>query len=356
MQPHPLVIENDASHMPSEVEPLVEEIRGGRVESIHYGAVAVVDSQGRLVAHAGDAEMVMYPRSSLKPLQLIALVESGGADHFGFDDRELAVMAASHSADAHHLEAVQSILDKIGLGEEALLCGTHWPSSPITSKALRTAQREPSAIHNNCSGKHSGMLAYAKYRGEDIADYINPSHLIQVTIRQTVAEMAGIDIHEVGIGIDGCSAPTFSLPLRATARAYAQYADPSLLPESRRIAVERIAYAMATHPEMISGAQGLDSNLIRATHGQVLSKGGAEAFQGLAVRRLGLGIAIKVIDGNYARGIPPTAIEVLRQLGAIEDVELEQLGRLRGEVVTNHRGLETGEVKAVVQLRRNHAA
>jgi L-asparaginase II len=340
----------------SQVEPLVEEIRGGRVESVHYGAVAVVDRHGRLAAHVGDAEMVMYPRSSLKPLQLIALVESGGADHFGFDDRELAVMAASHSADAHHLEAVQGILDKIGLGEEALLCGAHWPSSAATSKALRTSKREPTAIHNNCSGKHAGMLAYAKYRGEDVAGYIDPLHPIQATIRQTVAEMAGIEVEQVGVGIDGCSAPTFSLPLRATARAYAHFADPATLSESRRAAIERIARAMAAHPEMISGAQGLDCNLIGATNGQVLSKGGAEAFQGLAVRRLGLGVAIKVIDGNYMRGIPPAAIEVLRQLGALEEAELAQLSRLRGEVVTNHRGLETGEVKAVVQLRRDDAA
>jgi len=334
----------------SQLTPLVEVTRGGRVESIHTGAVAVVDVNGRLVAHAGDPDWVTYLRSTAKPFQLLPLVESGGADRFGFTGQELAVMAASHSSEPRHTETVQGILDKIGLGEDMLRCGTHWPMSDAATRTLRDSGREPTPIYNNCSGKHAGMLAQAVYRGLSTHDYLDPRHPIQVAILNTLAEMSGVEASAIDVGIDGCSAPCFALPLRATARAFAWLADPSALPEPRRRAAQRIANAMMAHPEMVGGEGRLDTDLMRAARGRVMSKGGAEGYQGMAILSHGLGIAIKIVDGNGQRGCGPVAIEALRQLGALDDVALAELRAHHTWVVKNHRKLDVGEVRPVFKL------
>ncbi len=331
-------------------EPLVEVTRGGRVESIHFGAVAVVDASGRLVAHVGDPDRIAYLRSTAKPFQLLPLVEAGGADRFGFAERELAVMAASHSGEPRHVQTVQAILDKIGLGENALQCGAHWPLSEASARALRETGREPTPIYNNCSGKHAGMLAQCIQQGLSTHDYLDPSHPVQGAILQTLAELSGLAPGAIDVAIDGCSAPCFGMPLRACALAFARLADPAALPEARRRAALRIVGAMTAYPEMVGGEGRLDTDLMRAARGRVASKGGAEGYQGAALPSRGLGIAIKIADGNGQRGCGPVVVETLRQLGALDDAALDQLRGHHGSVVKNHRGLEVGEVKPAFKL------
>lgn len=346
-------------------EPLVEVIRGGRVESEHRGALAVVDATGRLVAHVGDVNLVSYLRSSAKPFQLLPLIESGAADRFGFTGAELAVMAGSHSGEPRHVAAVQSILDKIGLSEDALQCGVHMPFDPKAAHALRAAGREPTPIYNNCSGKHAGMLAQAVDRGLSTHDYLDPSHPVQIAIRQRLADLAGISFDEIGVGVDGCSAPTFALPLKASALAFARLTPRPPLSttnsappgegEHKRTALNRVAQVMMDYPEMVAGEGRLDTDLMSAAIGRVVSKGGAEGYHGMGIVREGqpaLGVAIKIADGDGRRGGHPVVIEVLRQLGALNDEALTALKSYHIWAITNHQGWEVGEVKAKFELMR----
>jgi L-asparaginase II len=333
-----------------ETAALVEVWRGGRVESEHRGAIVVVDANGTAIARAGDIELVSYLRSSAKPFQLLPLVESGGADRFGFTAAELAVIAGSHSGEPRHVAAVQSILNKIGLREEALQCGVHVPFNAAAAKALRAEGREPSVLHNNCSGKHAGMLAQAVDRGLSTHDYLDPQHPVQITIRQRLAEMGGIAFDEISVGVDGCSAPCFAMPLRAAALAFARLA------EAREDGLRRVARAMLDYPEMVAGAGRIDTDLMRAIPNRLVSKGGAEGYHGMGLivkDGPALGIAIKIADGDGKRGGHPVIIEVLRQLGVLDDAALMQLQSYRTWPVTNHRGLEVGEVRANFKLIRD---
>ncbi len=300
-------------------ETLVEVWRGGRVESEHRGAIAVVDANGRVLAHSGDVLVTSYLRSSAKPFQLLPLIESGAADRLGFTDRELAVIAGSHSGEPRHLEAVQSILNKIGIGDEALQCGLHAPFSPEAAKALRAANQNASVLHNNCSGKHAGMLAQAVDRGLSTADYLDPQHPVQIDIRHRLAQLADVAFDDIGVGVDGCSAPCFALPLKNAALAFARLAQQCVLSDSKDAALARVAQVMIDYPEMVAGEGRLDTDLMRATAGRLFSKGGAEGFHGIGVLAQGdqpaYGIAWKIGDGDGKRGGHPAVIEALRQLG-----------------------------------------
>jgi L-asparaginase II len=335
--------------MAFQTETLVEVTRGGRMESEHRGAIAVVDAAGKLITHVGDVQLASYLRSSAKPFQLLPLVERGGADRFGLTSAELAVIAGSHSGEPRHVAAVQAILNKIGLNEDALQCGVHAPFNAESAKALRVAGREPTVLHNNCSGKHAGMLAQAVDRGLSPHDYLDPQHPVQVTIRQRFAELGGITFDEIGVGIDGCSAPCFAMPLRAAALACARLA------EGREDGLRRVARAMLDHPEMVAGEGRIDTDLMRAVPGRLLSKGGAEGYHGMGLIQpdgSAWGIAIKIADGDGKRGGHPVIIEVLRQLGVLDDEALLKLQSYRAWPVTNHRGLEVGEVRANFRLIR----
>lgn len=329
---------------------LVEVTRGGRVESEHRGAVAVVDAHGKLIAHAGDVDLVSYLRSSAKPFQLLPLVESGAADRFGFTDTELAVIAGSHSGEPRHVAAVQSILHKIGLSKDALQCGIHVPFNAAAAKALRAEGREPSILHNNCSGKHAGMLAQAIDRGLSTHDYLDPQHPVQVTIRRRLAELGDITFDQIGVGVDGCSAPCFAMPLRAAALAFARLA------EGREGGLRRVARAMLDHPEMVAGEGRIDTDVMRAVPDRLVSKAGAEGYHGLGLIQpdgSAWGIAIKIADGDGKRGGHPVIVEVLRQLAVLDDAALAQLHSYRTWPVTNHRGLEVGEVRVNFKLMRD---
>ena len=329
-------------------ETLVEVWRGGRVESEHRGAIAVVDTAGQVLARVGEVQLTSYLRSSAKPFQLLPLIESGAADRFQLTDRELAVIAGSHAGEPRHLEAVQSILDKIGLTEHNLQCGVHAPFNVAAAQALRAANREPTPLHNNCSGKHAGMLAQAVAGDFDLSRYLEPDHPIQITIRRRLAELADLSFDDIGVGVDGCSAPCFALPLKNAALAFARLA------EAAEPALARVGQAMIDYPEMVAGEGRLDTDLMRAARGRLLSKGGAEGFHGVGVpaRNGGpaFGIAWKIGDGDGKRGGHPAVIETLRQLGLLDADDLSALQAYHHWPVTNHRGLIVGEVRASFTL------
>jgi L-asparaginase II len=340
-------------------QPIVELTRGPLVESIHFGALAVVDINGRLVGSAGDPDLVANLRSSAKPFQALSLVESGGADAYGMSEREIAITCASHSGTDEHVAVLKELQARIGVSEADLLCGTHWPMYEPAALALRQRGEKPTSNRHNCSGKHTGMLANARFRGFSIEDYLNTNHPIQKIILQTFAEMVGLEPAQVPIGIDGCSAPTFAAPLRNAAAAYALLADPSGLPEPRRMALKRIYQAMTTNPDMVAGPERFDTLLMQATHGKVVSKGGAEGYQGMAVAPgvLGpgtpaLGIAIKVSDGdNAGRAISTASLAVLVQLGVLTEEERAALKMYDRRSLYNWRQIEIGEIRPCFDLK-----
>jgi len=332
--------------------PLAQVTRGSQLEVVYRGAIAVVNTRGQLVASAGDPNLTTLLRSSAKPIQLLPLVESGAADRLGFADRELAVMAASHNGEEFHVEAVVGILARLGLDVNALQCGVHPPAYNPAARALEAAGQQPTPLHNNCSGKHSGMLAQCVDRNLPIETYLDPQHPIQVTIKQTLAEMAGVSPDSIGLATDGCSVPTFAISLAASALAFARLADPSQLSEPRRSALRRIASAMMAYPEMVGGTKRLDTDVMRAGKGRVVVKGGAEGYYCMGILPLGLGVALKMEDGDAERGRNAVVVEVLRQLDALDDEGLAALTRHAARPMKNHRGLVVGQLQTCFQLAR----
>lgn len=328
--------------------PVLELTRGGIVESIHFGAIAVADAEGRLVASYGDPRAVTFLRSSAKPFQTLPLLESGGAERFGFTPREIALTCGSHLGLDMHADTVRAMQAKIGVSESDLLCGTH----PVEGF-------EPTPNRHNCSGKHTGMLAQAKHRTLPIADYVNPQHGIQQTILGTFAEMCALGVNDVVVGVDGCSAPNFAVPLLSAATAFARLADPERALSLHVAALKTVFSAMTSHPEMVRGPGGFDTELMRVRPGVIVAKGGAEGYQGLGVaagaRGPGspaLGIALKISDGA-GRAVPPVALEVLRQMGVLGEPELAALvpfGFSPREALKNWRGLVVGEARTCFQL------
>lgn len=339
--------------------PLVEYTRGGIVESLHSGAIAVADTQGRLVASYGDPSLVSFLRSSAKPFQTLPLIESGAAEAFALTPREIAITCGSHLGLDMHVETVASIQARIGASERDLLCGTHKVPDAETARRLVLAGQEPTPNRHNCSGKHSGMLVQARHRDLSLADYVNPRHPVQQTILATFAEMCGLTPAEVVVGIDGCSAPNFAVPLMNAAAAFARLADPSHLPPARANALRTIFYAMTAYPEMVRGPGGFDTELMRRRPGLLVAKGGAEAYQGIGIApgaiRPGspaLGVALKISDGGE-RAVPLVALEVLRQLELLNEADFDALAEFDyGPRVTlrNFRGLVVGEGRPVFTL------
>ncbi len=340
--------------------PLLELTRGGIVESVHHGAIAVADVTGRLVASYGDPHTVVFLRSSAKPFQALPFVEAGGPEHFGFTAREVAILCASHRGLEMHVETVQGMQAKIAATEHDLLCGTHPSEDPETAARLIRAGQSPTPNRHNCSGKHTGMLAYARLRGLPLADYINPHHDIQQTILTTLAEMCGMPPGEVVVGVDGCSAPNFAVSLVKAATALARLADPSGLPPTRAAALRKIFSAMNSEPEMVRGPEGFDTELMRVLPNLIAAKGGAEGYQALAIapgafgpNSPALGVAIKCADGA-GRATAPVALEVLSQLEVVGEKELNTLapfGYAPRQPVKNWRGLVVGEVRPCFTLK-----
>jgi L-asparaginase II len=327
-----------------DVIPLVELTRGDVVESRHRGALAVVDARGRLLAAAGDLQHVAYLRSAAKPFQALPAVDAGALDFFRLDDQALALMCASHHGTEEHVAVVQHILDAIGLDAGALRCGVHWPVDEAASRRLAAAGLKPDARHNNCSGKHAGMLTLARFLGLDDLDYTRPDHPVQAAILARLAAMAGLEPAAIPVAPDGCTVPAFALPLASAALAFARLIDPEA-----PAACRRVVGAMQAHPHLVSGHGALDDTLMRAGAGAIVSKGGAEGYQGMGIRTpdgRSVGLALKIEDGN-ARAKGPILVAVLEALGLVEPAVLTHLVSLRRPQIMNHRQQVVGEMRVV---------
>ncbi len=313
---------------------LCEYRRGGRVESVHRGAVAVV-ADGRVIYRKGDVAEPVFLRSCAKPFQAFVVVESGAADACGLTAEELAVVCGSHGGEPDHVRAVTSILRKAGVAPAALCCGVHAPSSPKGAAALVRSRREPGAIHNNCSGKHSGMLAAARSLGAKLETYLDPSHPVQRANLATVSRLTGIASRKIPLGTDGCSAPTFAVPVRAMARAIAAFST-----EAGTAA--RIRGAMMSHPYMVGRPC---VQLMCCAPGRLVGKGGAEGVYLCGLPGRGAGIALKIADGSL-RPAMHLIVALCRKLRLLGKEDLARLGRLADPVLRNHAGIAVGEVRA----------
>jgi L-asparaginase II len=334
-------------------EPVIELTRGGIVECVHFGAMAVVDSEGHLLSSIGNPNMVTFPRSSMKPLQVLPFVEDGGPEHYNLTEEELAIMCASHHGTDEHVRVLRSIHAKAGLQESDLQCGVHWPSDKATSQAMRERGEEPTPYRHNCSGKHSGMLAQALLHDLEKESYLSMDNALQERILKTVAEMCGMEPEDMPVGIDGCSAPVFAMPLYNFALAMARLADPSGLGEVRATACKRVAHAMMAYPEMVAGPGALDSVLMRVMQGKAAVKGGAEGYQMLSLMpgacgkaSPGIGVAFKFSDGDpNRRATHALIVALLNALGFEAEIADESFSRFNVPMLKNWRGLEIGQIR-----------
>jgi L-asparaginase II len=333
--------------------PIAEVTRGSAVESIHYGSVAVVDRAGRLLASAGDPHVLTFTRSALKPLQALPFVAAGGPERFGYSSAQVALLCASHSGEPRHVEAVADMLARAGLHGSDLQCGTQAPGFYEARGEVPPAPPW-SPLQHNCSGKHSGMLAWCVHCGSPTADYLAYEHPLQQAIRQAVARFTGVDEDRLVSGIDGCSAPNYAVPLSGLARAFARVAAADAVDPDYGAAPRRIAEAMTRHPEMVSGDHRSDLALMQSGRGDWVTKIGAEGVQAIGIRSRGLGIALKVADGQK-RGLYPAVVSVLDQLGLLDAPARDALAPWGRRALANYRGTVTGEVRSAVVLDKGRA-
>jgi L-asparaginase II len=320
--------------------------RGKLVESQHYICFALVDASGTVRQSRGDINRLVYMRSSAKPLIATAVVASGAADRFGFSDEEIALAAASHNGEPKHVATAQSMLKKAGLDESALQCGAHAPVHQPSADALYLAGERPRALHNNCSGKHAGILALAMHRGVNPHNYLEVAHPAQAEILAVCARLLDMPLEQIGIAVDGCGIPVIAVPLQKAAHFFAKLADIQSFPNDLAPALKRVTNAMIAHPDYVAGEDRFDTDLMQATSPHVLAKGGAEGYHASASLSAGVGMTVKVADGNY-RAIAPFVIDRLRSIGVLGDRQLSQLERWRIPKIRNHAGAVVGEIRSL---------
>ncbi|HKJ01518.1 MAG TPA: asparaginase [Longimicrobiales bacterium] len=324
---------------------VIEVVRGDMVESRHRVHVAVVDAGGRLLASVGDPASVIGYRSAAKPFQALPLVEDGVVERFGLTREELALCCASHEGEDAHVEGARSILAKAGLDESALRCGPHPPFSDAASRALGARGEEPGRIHNNCSGKHAGMLALAVAHGWEPEGYHRAEHPVQRRMLEEIVRWTGLGASQVGTAVDGCGVVCFGVPLHAMAGSFARFAASAYRGE----AAGRIVEAMVAHPFMVGGTRRACTEVMERTGPRAFVKLGAEGVYGGGLPARGLGFAIKVTDGAR-RAVEVALVRVLEGLGALDDDDLEALARWRRPPVRNTLGDVVGEVRAAFEL------
>jgi len=339
---------------------LVEIMRGGIVESGHRGALAVVDSEGRLVFALGDIERPIFPRSAVKAFQALPLIESGAADRFGLTDAELALACASHSGEEEHTKTAASMLAKAGRDETCLECGAHWPmlnqrareaKGPNGDQALQAlvaAGLKPSALHNNCSGKHAGFVCLAIATGHDPKGYIQPEHPTMREITAMLQAMTGFDLAKATHGVDGCSIPTYAIPLRHLAAGFAKFASGVGLSPARAQAARRLRQAVAASPFHVAGTGRFDTVAMEQLGERAFIKTGAEGVYCGALPELGYGIALKIDDGATRASETVMAALLARflALGSEAKVVTERLDFQ----MKNWNGLEVGRMRRIVAL------
>jgi L-asparaginase II len=329
---------------------LVEVTRGDAVESRHRGAFAVVDGDGRVVLSAGDPEIGVFPRSAIKPLQALALVESGAADAFGLSARELALACASHNGEDTHSGAVRAWLERLGLGEGDLECGPHLPYDEATAARMQRAGQDPDRTHNNCSGKHAGFLTLARHLNVPTEGYVDFGHPVQQRVLGVLEQMTGLDdLSACPRGIDGCGVPTIRMPLGNLALAMARFADPDDQPERRQDAARRLRQAMAAEPHYVAGTGRVCTRVLEALGAQALVKTGAEGVYCGAFPELGLGLALKCEDGA-GRASEVMLIRLLDRLGLLDGAAGEALADLRAPEIRNRAGTLVGAVRPVADF------
>ena len=325
---------------------LVQVMRGGVVDCVHQGRVAVVDAEDALVFSAGDPEAVTFLRSSAKPFQAATVLRCGAAEKFNFTDEEISIIAGSHNGTPAHVQLVTGILEKIGLDINDLQCGASPPLNEKARRDLYLSGAMPSAVHHNCSGKHAGMLAACLAQGWDIKTYLLPDHPLQVMNRQVMAECAGMNAEDVVIALDGCGVPTFGLPLRNIARMFARLA---VAVHAGGDDLGRVGRAMQQYPYAFSGEKRIDTALMVSTGSRLVAKDGAEGLLGVAVTGHGVGVALKVADGNNRAHVPVMAT-VLTGLDYISQDERATLEEKIPLAVVNNHGQQAGEMRTVIHV------
>ncbi|MCB1023202.1 MAG: asparaginase [Acidobacteria bacterium] len=341
---------------------LAKVFRGETLESIHRGHIVAFDGEGNTILSVGEPETVTFWRSASKIFQAIPFITSGAADAFGFNEREIALACASHSGESFHTETAAEMLAKIGLDESDLRCGTHPPFDSKTANELIRSGEKPDQLHNNCSGKHAAMLAFAKHIGADPETYLSLDNPVQQEILRTTSIFSGVSANQIKLGIDGCSAPNFAVPISAMAKAFSRL---NFLGDFRdeigRIsedegskfekACRRIIAAQIKYPEYIGGSVRLDTKIMQALPGKLICKVGAEGVWCATVLpsemwKTGLGIALKVEDGDDGRARPAVAIELLRRLGIMDESAEATLSEFSPLILKNRKDIVVGKVAA----------
>ena len=328
-------------------ELLVEVTRGRLVESVHRVAACAVDADGTLRLVAGAIDVPVYLRSAAKPFIAAAAIAAGARETFDLTGPEIAVMAASHSGEPIHVEAVRSILRKIGMDPSALQCGVHPPYDDATARAMTAAGEAPSALHNNCSGKHAGILALCAILGADPSTYLDASNPAQRRILELCARLSDEDPERWAIATDGCGIPVYATSLRNAARSFARFASLAGVSEDDARALHIVRDAMISHPEYVAGSGQIDTALMRAGEGRIAAKAGAEGVHGVADLAQGIGFVSKVLDGaSRARG--PATVAALRRLGTLDAAQAERLAAFERPSVYNRAGSKVGEIRTRV--------
>ncbi len=316
--------------------------RGQTIESIHWGSIAVVDADGRLRYRVGDPYLTTFLRSSSKPFQAVAVVESGAARKFEFTPKELAIIAGSHSGEPAHLETVAGILEKIGLNESHLQCGVHLPHRFPAMKQTPAPGQTFTPIEHNCSGKHAGMLAIAVYKNLPLEDYLSPDHPVQQLITKVISEICKYPEDKIGLGIDGCSAPNHAMPLYNMAWGFARLVTPNAVPKEQAKSYSAVSRAMIEYPDMVGGTGRFDTVAAMSPGETILSKAGAEAVQCFAFPERHIGTAIKITDG-FPRALYPVAIEFLYKFGV--RTRTDAFNEFHRPITKNWREIEVGHIE-----------
>jgi L-asparaginase II len=332
-------------------ECLVRITRGPLTESVHLGHLAVVDTKGSLTAAMGNPELVTFARSSAKPLQAIPVIESGAVEAFGLVPEEIALMCASHNGESRHVEAIERFLNKLGLSGAHLQCGPHYPYYEPAANRMKQTGEVPTTLHNNCSGKHSGMLALALRLGASPEGYMAPEHQVQQRMLEAVSAMSGVPAERIALGTDGCGVPVFGMPLAALARSFAALGRPDgLMHEARAAACRTLVAAIRRAPYFLAGTGRFDTRLVEVTEGRLVGKMGAEGVFAVTAPERGMALAVKVEDGAQ-RALYPAVVEALRQLDWLSDGELELLREFHTPPVRNWAGDIVGSVMPDFKLR-----
>jgi len=332
-------------------EELVRIFRGNTVESIHRGSIVVVSSQKGVIYGIGDIDRITFFRSTEKPLQTIAALETGIVEEYGLDLKDVAIMTASHSGEEEHINTLLELMRKTGIKEDDLQCGIHEPVNKEEAKKLVAKGIQPSKLHCNCSGKHIGQLAAIKLKGLNFKGYLEPNHKMQKEVKRIVAEFSGTAISEVIEAKDGCGITVHAVPLKNIALSYANLCNEEFMEGRYKKSQNYIVSAMTMYPEMVAGKGRLDTAIMKRLGDRMISKIGAEGTYAAGIIGKSIGIAIKIEDGN-SRAVGPAIIETLVQIGTIHEDEANQLKSYWNPGVYNHKNELVGEIKATFKLRR----